>query len=58
VDIALERNHTGGKMEWIIALIIVMIVPIGLIFWWIPHCDAIGVRKAQVREAQMKISHR
>jgi hypothetical protein len=45
-------------MEWIIALIIVMIVPIGLIFWWIPHCDAIGVRKAQAREAQMKISHR
>ncbi|MGC2080295.1 MAG: hypothetical protein WA728_30635 [Xanthobacteraceae bacterium] len=34
-------------MEWIIALILVMLVPIGLIFWWIPHCDAIGVRRTQ-----------
>ena len=34
-------------MEWIIALILVMILPIGMIFWWIPHCDAIGVQKTQ-----------
>ena len=35
-------------MEWIIALILVMIVPIGMIFWWIPHCDATGVQKRKV----------
>jgi hypothetical protein len=35
----------------IIALIVVMSMPIVLIFWWIPHCDAIGVQKAQHRTA-------
>ena len=34
-------------MEWVIALILVMLLPIGLIFWWIPHWDAIGVRRTQ-----------
>ena len=34
-------------MEWIIALIVLMIMPLGMIFWWIPHCDAIGVRKSE-----------
>jgi hypothetical protein len=28
-------------------LILVMLLPIGLIFWWIPHWDAIGVRRTQ-----------
>ena len=23
-------------MEWIIALIVLMIMPLGMIFWWIP----------------------
>ena len=39
-------------MEWIIALIVVLIMPIGIIFWWIPQCDAIGVQKAQDRTAR------
>jgi hypothetical protein len=36
-------------MEWTVALIAVLIVPLGMIFWWIPLCDAIGVRKANDR---------
>ena len=36
-------------MEWTIALIVVLIMPLGMIFWWIPLCDAIGVRTAKVR---------
>jgi hypothetical protein len=38
-------------MEWIIALIIILIMPIWMIFWWIPRCDGIGVRKARDRIA-------
>jgi hypothetical protein len=38
-------------MEWIIALIAVMITPFGMILWWIPQCDAIGVRKAKDHSA-------
>ena len=34
-------------MEWVIASIVVLIMPLGMIFWWIPHCDAIGVRKSE-----------
>jgi hypothetical protein len=34
------------KMEWKIALIAVMIMPLLMIRWWIPRCDTIGVRKA------------
>ena len=45
-------------MEWIFALILALIMPIGMIFWWIPHCDAVGVQKAQAREAQMKTNRR
>jgi hypothetical protein len=30
-------------MEWVTALIVVMIVPYGIVLWWIPHYDAIGV---------------
>jgi hypothetical protein len=37
-------------MEWIITLIVLMIMPLGMIFWWIPHCDAIGVRKSELRD--------
>ncbi len=39
-------------MEWIIALIVVVIiVPLGMIFWWVPRCDAIGIQKAKDRTA-------
>jgi Tfp pilus assembly protein PilO len=38
-------------MEWVATLIAVMIMPLGMIFWWIPRCDAIGVRKAKQRTA-------
>jgi hypothetical protein len=37
------------KMEWIIALIVVVIVPFGIVLWLIPHYDAIGVQKAKGR---------
>jgi hypothetical protein len=40
------------KMEWIIALIAVTIMPLGMILWWIPRCDGIGVRKAKDRIAR------
>jgi len=36
-------------MEWTIALIAVLVMPLGMIFWWIPLCDATGVRKAKAR---------
>ncbi len=36
-------------MEWTVALIVVLIIPLGMIFWWIPLCDAVGVRKANDR---------
>ena len=39
-------------MEWIIALIAAAIMPLGMIFWWIPRCNAIGVRKAKERTAR------
>jgi hypothetical protein len=39
-------------MEWIIALIAVMLMPLGLIFWWIPRCDAVGIQKAKDRTAR------
>jgi hypothetical protein len=39
-------------MEWVIALIVVMLMPLVLIFWWIPRCDAIGIRKAKDRTAR------
>jgi hypothetical protein len=37
------------KMMWVITLIVPMIVPLWIILWWIPHCDAIGIRKAEVK---------
>jgi len=39
-------------MEWVIALIVVMLMPLGLIFWWIPRCDDVGIRKAKDRIAR------
>jgi hypothetical protein len=36
------------KMEWVITLIVLMIVPFWIVLWWIPHCDAIGIQKAKV----------
>jgi hypothetical protein len=48
------RPHNGdgcceeGKMEWVIALIVLLIVPLWIVLWWIPHCDAIGIQKAKV----------
>jgi hypothetical protein len=39
-------------MEWVIALIVLMIVPLGIVLWWIPHYDAIGVQGTTNRIAQ------
>ncbi len=39
-------------MEWVMTLIAVMIMPLGMILWWIPRCDAIGVDKAKQRTAR------
>ena len=39
-------------MEWVIALIAVTVVPLWMILWWIPRCNAIGVRKAKDRTAR------
>jgi hypothetical protein len=36
-------------MKWVIALIVVVIVPFGIVLWLIPHYDAIGVQKAKDR---------
>ncbi len=38
-------------MEWVSALIVMVIVPFGIVLWWIPHCDAIGVLKTKDRIA-------
>jgi hypothetical protein len=35
------------KMEWVITLIVLIIVPFWIVLWWIPHCDAIGIQKAK-----------
>jgi hypothetical protein len=39
-------------MEWVIALIVVVIVPFGIVLWLIPHYDAIGVHKTKDRIAR------
>jgi hypothetical protein len=36
-----------AKMEWVITLIVLIIVPFWIVLWWIPHCDAIGIQKAK-----------
>ncbi len=38
-------------MEWVIALIVVMLMPFGLNFWWVPRCDNLGIRIAEDRIA-------
>jgi hypothetical protein len=43
----LKQGLKEDKMEWVITLIVVMIVPFWIILWWIPHCDAIGIQKAK-----------
>jgi hypothetical protein len=40
------------EMEWVIAMIVVAIVPFAIIFWWIPHYDAVGIEKAKNRIAR------
>jgi hypothetical protein len=37
------------------ALIVVMAMPLGMIFWRIPQCDAIGVGKAGNRAARQSV---
>jgi hypothetical protein len=43
-------------MEWVIALIVLMIVPLGIVLWWIPHYDAIGVQGTTNRITQESAS--
>jgi hypothetical protein len=43
-------------MEWVTALIVVMIVPYGIVLWWIPHYDAIGVQKTKDRIARETVA--
>ena len=45
-ELATAKEH---KMEWVIALIVVVIVPFGIVLWLIPHYDAIGVQKVKGR---------
>ncbi len=39
-------------MEWVSALIVLAIVPFGIILWWIPHYDAVGIENAKNRIAR------
>jgi hypothetical protein len=41
------------KMMSIIALIVVLIMPLGMILWWIPRCDAVGIQNAKNRTERM-----
>ena len=41
------------KMMSIIALIVVLIMPLGMILWWIPRCDAVGIQNAKNRAERM-----
>jgi hypothetical protein len=45
----LKQGLKEDKMEYVSALIVLMIVPFWIILWWIPHCDAIGIQKAKVK---------
>ena len=38
-------------MEWVSALIVLVIVPFGIVLWRIPHYDTIGVQKTRNRIA-------
>jgi hypothetical protein len=39
-------------MEWVSVLIVLVIVPFGIVLWWIPHYDAIGIQKTKDRIAR------
>jgi hypothetical protein len=46
------RNEKGPttrriEMEWIVALVAVMVVPFWIVLWWIPRCDAVGIQKVK-----------
>jgi hypothetical protein len=45
----LKQVLKEDKMEWVITLIVLMIVPLWIILWWIPHCDAIGIQKEKMK---------
>jgi len=45
----LKQGLKENKMEWASALIVLMIVPFGIVLWWIPHYDAIGIQKTKDR---------
>ena len=36
------------EMMSMIALIVVLIMPLGMILWWIPRCDAIGIQNGKI----------
>jgi hypothetical protein len=42
-------------MMSIIALIVVLIMPLGMILWWIPRCDALGIQMGKDRTGRMKL---
>jgi hypothetical protein len=44
-----EQGLKEDKMEWVGALIVLMIVPFWIVLWWIPHYDAIGIQKTKDR---------
>jgi hypothetical protein len=48
----LKQGLKEDKMEWVSALIVLMIVPFGIVLWWIPHYDAIGIQKTKDRIAR------
>lgn len=39
-------------MSWAIGLFLLLIVFPPLIMWWIARCDAIGIAKAKLRQAE------
>jgi hypothetical protein len=43
-------------MEWVTALFVLVMVPFGIVLWWIPHQDAIGVQKAKDRIAHESVA--
>ena len=47
----LRQGLKEDKMEWVSALIVLMIVPFGIVLWWIPHYDAVGIQKTKGRIA-------
>jgi hypothetical protein len=37
-------------MEWVIALIVLFFVALPFLFWWIGHCDKIGIEEARAHQ--------